>query len=212
MGNVISTNIGERKTIVFNGKELETGIYKYSVNNPIYLGKTDVMNDNVIDRRYHGGLDKACYLYPSENYEFWKEQFSGLKMEWGMFGENLTTLGLIESDVRIGSIYQIGEALVQVTQPRQPCFKLGIRFNNAKVVKLFSNSPYPGIYVRILKEGYVKTGDSIQLIEYMSNSLSLVDVFGLLMKRNSDKTMFEKAINDIHLAKSAKQDLMEIFY
>ena len=131
-------------------------------------------------------------------------------MDWGMFGENLTTEGILEKDIRIGSIYQIGETIVQVTQPRQPCYKLGIKFEDARMVKLFSQSPYPGIYVRVLKEGNIKAGDSIQLIEEMANSLSLVDVFGLLMKRNSDKEMIEKALKDIYLAESAKKDLLKI--
>lgn len=210
MGTVISTNIGEKVSINHNGKVIQTGIYKYPVNTSIYLGKTDVVNDYVVDRRYHGGVDKACYLYPSENYKFWKEQYPDLKMEWGMFGENLTTQGLFENTVRIGSTYQIGDVVIQVTQPRQPCYKLGIRFNDAKVVKMFSNSPYSGIYVRVLNEGYIKAGDSINLIEENDKSLSLVEVFALLMKRNSDTEMFQKALDDKYIAESAKRDLLKI--
>jgi MOSC domain-containing protein YiiM len=210
MGKVIATNIGEKVTIVHNNKEVETGIYKFSVPKPIFLGETGVDNDQVIDTRYHGGLEKACYLYPSENYNYWKPLFPNLKWEWGMFGENLTIEGLLEADIAIGNSYQIGEAVVQVTQPRQPCFKLGVRFNDPRIVKLFSNSPYPGIYVRVLHPGFVKTGDAISLLEHQSESISLTDVYALLMNRNKDVRLMESAICNPYLAASAKRDLLKI--
>lgn len=210
MAKVISTNIGECVTIVYRGKEVQTGIYKYPVEDPIWLGQTDVRTDHVIDRKYHGGVDKACYLYPAENYPYWAKKFPNLKLEWGMFGENLTIEGLMEADARIGATYQIGEAVVQVSQPRQPCFKLGIRFGDKKMVKLFSNAPYPGIYVRVLHEGYVKAGDTVSLIYDHPESLNLPEVFSLLMNRNNDLKMFQKALNDPFLARSAKRDLEKI--
>ncbi|MFA9391873.1 MAG: MOSC domain-containing protein [Prolixibacteraceae bacterium] len=210
MGKVISTNIGEKVTIIHNGVEKQTGIYKYTVNEPIFLGQTDVEKDHVMDRKYHGGIDKACYLYPSENYDYWQKQFPSLKMEWGMFGENLTTEGFIERTIRIGTTYQIGEAIVQVSQPRQPCYKLGIRFNDPKMVKLFSNAPYPGIYVRVLNEGFVKAGDSMVQLNEPSESLVLTDVFALLMKRNNNKGLMMRALSDPFLAASAKKDLAKL--
>lgn len=210
MGKVISTNIGEKVTIEHNGEKIQTGIYKYSVNEPIFLGETDVEKDNVMDRRYHGGIDKACYMYPVENYAHWKDIFPDLKFEMGMFGENLTIEGLLEKDAHIGATYKIGEAIVQVSQPRQPCYKLGIRFNAPKMVKLFSAAPFPGIYVRVIKEGWVKAGDSIELVENRTESLTLPEVFSLLMRRNSDQYLFERALNDEFLAASAKKDLRKI--
>ena len=210
MAKVISTNIGELVTIVHRGKKIETGIYKYPVDHPIFLGQTDVLRDQVIDRKYHGGVDKACYLYPAENYPYWAKKFPNLKLDWGMFGENLTIEGLLEADSRIGATYQIGEAVVQVSQPRQPCFKLGIRFGDQRMVKLFSNAPYPGIYVRVLHEGLVKSGDSISLIYDHPESLNLTEVYSLLMNRNKDFKMFQKALNDPFLARSAKRDLEKI--
>jgi MOSC domain-containing protein YiiM len=210
MGKVIATNIGKKVTIIHNNKELETGIYKFSVEKPVFLGETGVDTDQVIDTRYHGGLEKACYLYPSENYTYWKSFFPKLKWEWGMFGENLTVEGLQEADIAIGNIYKIGEAIVQVTQPRQPCFKLGVRLNDPRIVKLFSNAPYPGIYVRVLQTDFVKAGDEISLIEEKKESILLTDVFALLMKRNNDEQLMESAINNPFLAESAKKDLMEI--
>jgi MOSC domain-containing protein YiiM len=210
MSKVISTNIGEKVTIIHNNKEVETGIYKYPVSVPIFLGSTDVEHDQVVDRKYHGGEDKACYLYPSENYDYWKPLFPEVKWEWGMFGENLTVEGLIEADVRIGAIYRIGEALVQVSQPRQPCFKLGVRFNNVAIVKLFSGSPFPGIYVRVLESGSVKTGDSIFLVEDKPQSFTLAEVYKMLMNGNKNEEMIQRAIADPLLAESAKRDLLKL--
>lgn len=210
MMKVISTNIGEKVTIVHNGKEEQTGIYKYPVEAPVYLGRTGVLKDHVMDTRYHGGVDKACYMYPVENYTYWQSIYPNLNLQWGMFGENLSIEGLSESTVRIGDIYKIGEAEVQVSQPRQPCYKLGIRFNDPKVVKQFSNSEFPGIYVRVLKEGYVRVGDEIELLQAQTDSLSVTEIFELLMKRQRDLSQIEKALSDPFLADSAKKDLHKI--
>lgn len=208
---IIATNIGKKVTLIHNGKEVETGIYKNPVEEPISLGKTDVDHDHVIDRRFHGGVDKACYLYPSEHYSYWHSLFPNVEMGWGAFGENLTTEGLDERTVKIGNVYQIGEALVQVTQPRQPCYKLGIRFNDASMVKSFSKSDFPGIYVRILKEGTVSANDSIELVEEKSDALSLAVVFALLMHREKDEKLVLKALNDEFIAESARRDIRKLF-
>src|SRR5665811_846906 len=125
---IISTNIGEARTINWKNREVKTGIFKFPVNEPIFLGKENVENDNVIDRRYHGGIDKACYLYSAEHYNYWQKKYPKLEMPWGMFGENLTVEGLHEATINIGDIFKIGETVVQATQPRQPCFKLEFRF------------------------------------------------------------------------------------
>ena len=132
---VISTNLGKRTKIIWNGKETMTGIYKYPVEQPLYLDTDDVQGDTVVDRKYHGGTYKACYLFSADNYPYWKEKYPLLDWDWGMFGENLTIEGLDESQVSIGSTYKLGNALVQITQPREPCYKLGIRFGNQDILK-----------------------------------------------------------------------------
>ena len=120
---IISTNIGKPQTIEWRGNQIQTGIYKNSVNHPISLESEDVLNDHVMDRRYHGGTDKACYLYSADHYKMWSELYPDVEMPWGMFGENLTVKGLNEAEINIGDTFQIGNAVVQATQPRQPCFK-----------------------------------------------------------------------------------------
>ena len=99
---IISTNIAEPTTIEWNGQQIQTGIYKYPVEIPIYMGIEGVENDHVLDRKYHGGADKACYLYSADHYSFWKNKYPNLEWIWGMFGENLTVIGLDESEIRIG--------------------------------------------------------------------------------------------------------------
>ncbi|WP_372948175.1 MOSC domain-containing protein [Mariniphaga sp.] len=205
---VISTNIGEPKTIVWNGKKEQTGIYKYPVEHPIFLGKEDVENDHVMDRKYHGGVDKACYLYSAEHYSYWKKFYPELEIPWGMFGENLTVEGLYENEINVGDTFEIGEAVVQATQPRQPCYKLGIRFQNPKVVKQFVDSGFPGVYVRVLKNGKVKTGDKMILKE-KSDSVSIQKVFELLYTDNFQEEPLKQALNNKFLAESCRRDLLK---
>lgn len=205
---IISTNIGEQRIVNWKGKEVKTGIFKYPVTKPIFLGPEDVENDHVIDRRYHGGIDKACYLYSADHYSYWKAFYPDLEMPFGIFGENLTVKGLHEAQVNIGNIYQIGEAVVQATQPRQPCFKLEFRFNNPKIVQQFIDSGFAGVYVRVLQKGLVRTGDSMELIE-RKNSLSIQKVFELLYTSNFQKEDVQLAVNDPFIAASCKKDLLK---
>lgn len=207
---VISTNIGKKRKVTWGNQEIYTGIYKFQVNNPISLGLTDVENDQVIDRRYHGGLDKSCYLYAANHYEYWKQLFPDLDWQWGMFGENITVEGLDESELYIGDILKIGETEVQITQPRQPCFKLGIRLENSMAVKKFIEAERPGIYVRILKPGKVKSGDTIEIKNKKANSYSVKDVFHFLYHSKTNKENIKTAMKIPELAESCKMDLSKL--
>ena len=207
---VISTNIGQPKLIEWRGQQIETGIYKKPVNHAIYLGNEDVADDHVIDRRYHGGVDKACYLYSADHYSFWKGKYPDAEYAWGMFGENLTITGLSESEIRIGDRFQLGEAVVQVSQPRQPCFKLGIRFNDQKVVSDFWELPYPGVYLRVIKQGNVKIGDELVLLESNEASLTVSQVFSIFSSNRENLELMAKALSDEFLAGSCRRDIEKI--
>ncbi len=183
---IISTNIAKPTKFIWNGKEVTTGIYKEPINGPIFLGKTDVKGDEVTDRKHHGGEFKACYLFSENQYDYWKGLYPNLDWNWGMFGENLTVEDLNEDDIQIGDIYKVGEALVQITQPREPCFKFGYKFGNQNALKQFIDKGYSGTYVRILQEGYVTAGDEFQLTEKAKNSISTRSFFNLLFSRNKD--------------------------
>jgi MOSC domain-containing protein YiiM len=205
---IVSTNLGNPQTIIWNGKEVQTGIYKYPVVEPIFLGNEDVKNDSVVDRKHHGGPDKACYMYPANHYSYWESFYPLPDKPWGMFGENLTVEGLYENEVCIGDIFQLGEATVQATQPRQPCYKLGVRFNDPNVVKRFVESGFPGVYVRVLKTGFVATGDDMKAIK-RNNTISVQKVFELLYTSDFQKEELLKAIDNPYLAESCKRDLLK---
>lgn len=207
---VLSTNIGNATTIEWKGKKLLTGIYKKPVNSPIYLDNKDVINDHVIDRKYHGGNDKACYVFSENHYAYWKKLYPKLDWNWGMFGENLSISNLDESQIFIGDIFKVGDAIVQISQPRQPCFKLGIRFGAQKMVKQFVEYGYSGVYLRILTKGFVKTGDKLELVGKIDESLSVKEVFRLIYEKVQDeKSNVIKALIIESLAQSCKNDLRQ---
>lgn len=204
---IISLNLGEKKTVSWRGKPVQTGIYKFPVEGPIYLGKTDVDNDVVYDRKYHGGIDKACYLFSADHYPQWQKKYSKLDWAYGMFGENITIKGLDENQFLIGDILRIGGATVQISQPRQPCFKLGIRFGTQTVLKQFIRQRQPGIYVRVLDSENVYQGDSVELIERPHNSIRLMEVWDLLYAPNPDVNLLQFALDYPLLSDGCKDSL-----
>ena len=204
---VKTVNIGERQTVEWRGKKVETGIYKFPVDGSILLEQEDVVGDHVVDRRYHGGVDKACYLYSADHYPFWQSLYPDVDWQPGMMGENVTIEGFSEKRIQIGDIYALGDAIVQVSQPRQPCFKLGIRVGTQKVIKTFINNPYPGVYVKIIRAGKVKAGDGFELRERLHNSIGLLEVWDLLYKADLDEDLLEFAVDFQHLADACRETL-----
>ena len=204
---VISTNIGLPTTIIWNGKEEKTGIYKYPTSKSLNLGKSDVENDTVIDRVHHAGENKACYLFSADQYPHWKSLYPNLEWDWGMFGENLTVEGLDESVIRIGDVYKIGNATVQVSQPREPCYKLGIRFGSQNILKQFIEHGHPGTYVRILEEGTVKKGDVLQLVKQSNNELTVKQFYELLYAKQKDVYILKMALENASLPAYKKERL-----
>lgn len=205
---VVSINIGEKQVITWKGKKLETGIYKKPVNGTIYLDKEDVRNDYVIERKFHGGIFKACYMYSSNHYEYWQDLYPNLKFSFGMFGENLTVQGLDEKNIRIGDVYQIGKAKVEVTQPRQPCYKLGIKFKTQKILKQFINVPYPGVYLKVLVPGEVAAGNEMILIEKGDPVGNIKDVFHLLYHSSEkDALRIHKILHNQDLPADLRKNL-----
>ena len=174
---LLSTNIGERKTVTWKNKTVETGIYKHATKAPIFLGEEDVVGDAVIDRKHHGGIDQAVYGYSFKHYEYFKKLYPDLEFEFGMFGENLTFDDLNEEEITVGSTYNLGECILEVTKPRQPCSKLGIKFGTQKIVKQFWNTSFSGTYFKVLKTGFVKTGDTLNLIHKQKSASTIAEVY-----------------------------------
>ena len=174
---VISVNIGKKETIQYKNKTYLTGINKYPVKTSIFLGLEDVENDHVIDRRYHGGFEKAVYAYGENHYEFWQNLYPNLDFHYGMFGENLTIDNLLEEEIFVGNVYQLGKAIIEVTKPRKPCVKLGIKFNNPEVIKQFWNSTKSGVYFKVLQTGNVAKNDVLILLKEPKNTLTIAEVY-----------------------------------
>ena len=185
---IVSTNIAKPTTILWNGKTQTTGMYKNPIKTGIYLEKEDVKGDEVTDRKHHGGVFKACYLFSEDHYDYWKNLYPNIDFNYGIFGENLTVKGLDETKISVGDIYKIGTALVQVTQPREPCFKLGIRFGTQTILKQFINHARPGTYVRVLEEGLIKPGDKMTLVQAAKNSLTTTQLFTLIFAKQKDQS------------------------
>ncbi|ASV31331.1 MOSC domain-containing protein [Maribacter cobaltidurans] len=207
---VISTNICNKpKTFIWNGKEEQTGIFKYPTDDKLFLTKGDVKKDTVIDRVHHGGENKACYLFDKDQYPFWKGKYPNLDWNWGMFGENLTVGHLDESKIRVGNIYSIGNALVQVSQPREPCYKLGIRFGTQEVLKQFIDQNRPGTYVKILEEGEVAVGDEFKLVELSKNTLTVQEFYELMFLREKPQGLLKKFMDNVAVPQYKKDRFLK---
>lgn len=174
---VISVNIGDKRKVQWQNKTIETGIFKFPVEDPIFLDLEDVQKDNVVDRKYHGGKEQAVYAYGEQHYEFWKGLYPKQEWNYGMFGENLTISELDETKIHVGNVYQLGEAKIEVTKPREPCFKLGVRFNDPSIIKQFWNSTKSGIYFKILKTGFVAKDDEFLLLNTSENNFTIAEVY-----------------------------------
>ncbi|MBD3891242.1 MOSC domain-containing protein [Olleya marilimosa] len=204
---IIATNIAKPTTIVWNGKTQTTGIYKYPTKEGIYLNKEEVKGDEVSDRKHHGGIFKACYIFSEDHYAYWQNLYPNLDFNYGIFGENLTVKGLDETKISVGDIYKIGTALVQVTQPREPCFKLGIRFGTQAILKQFIKHARPGTYVRVLEEGLIKPEDKMILVQAATNSLTTTQLFSLLFAKQKDQSQLALIVNNDAIPLKKRQKL-----
>jgi MOSC domain-containing protein YiiM len=181
---VLSVNVGLPRKVLFNGQTITTAIFKDPVKGPVMLRKINLDGDKQADLTVHGGVDKAVYSYPAEHYDYWRKQYPNIDIIWGMFGENFTTEGLMEDTVNIGDQVQIGSAKIVATQPRMPCYKLGVRFGIMEIIRRFLSSGRPGIYFKVLKQGEVKTDDKIEIIEKDKNNVTVKDIVRLYINRD----------------------------
>lgn len=173
---ILSVNVGLPRIVSYNGEPVSTAIFKDAVAGKIRVNDFNLEGDRQADLRVHGGYSKAVYVYPSEHYEFWKNELPEMDLPFGMFGENLTSEGLTEKEVFIGDRFRIGTAEFLVTEPRQPCFKLGIRFGDSRIIKKFAKSGRSGFYLAIAKTGELEKGDKIEFLEREQNEISIFDV------------------------------------
>ncbi|GAA4281533.1 MOSC domain-containing protein [Gaetbulibacter aestuarii] len=193
---ITATNIASPRQITFKGRTETTGIYKQPVESGIFLGSEDVANDEVTDRKHHGGLYKACYLFSGDHYAYWEELYPELDWQYGMFGENITVSAMDDCKLTIGSIYAVGDAEIQITIPREPCYKLGVKFGSQEIINQFVSHGFPGTYARVLKEGRVKPGDTFKLLKEVKNGITTTQFFRLLYDKNKDIGHLKKALEN----------------
>ncbi|HEV3166454.1 MAG TPA: MOSC domain-containing protein [Isosphaeraceae bacterium] len=189
---IVSLNVGLPREVEWHGQTVLTSIFKAPVDRRLRVSKLNFEGDQQSDLTVHGGVDKAVYVYPSEHYEYWRKELPDVDLPWGVFGENLTTDGLLE-DVRIGDRFRAGSAEFVVTQPRLPCFKLGIRFKRADIVKRFLHSGRTGFYFAVTQEGEVGAGDSLEPIERAAEGLTVTDVVNLYTVDAKNQEMLRRA-------------------
>ena len=191
---IISVNVGLPRLVLRNGEPVSTGIFKEPVSGRVMTRTLNLDGDRQSDLSVHGGPLKAVYVYPSEHYEFWKQELPEMDLPWGVFGENFTTTGLFETEVNIGDKFRVGQAELMVTQPRMPCYKLGIRFGRADIIKRFLVSERSGFYLSVAKEGEVGAGDEFQLLEKNESGVRVVDVTRLYGSDKANVDLLRRAI------------------
>lgn len=172
-----SMQVGKPRPVEINGKTVITSIFKDHIKGPLLLKTLNLVGDEQADLRVHGGADKALYAYSLDTYPKWQKLRPNDIFDNGAFGENLSMDSLPEDDIYIGDTYKLGEAIVQVTQPRFPCYKLGVKFKDPKIIKQFMQFERPGVYFRVLKEGLINDGDELILIEQEKTLLSILELF-----------------------------------
>ena len=194
-GHIVSLNVGTPKEIPVRGnRTVLTSIFKSPIEGRRAVRRHNIEGDQQSDLTVHGGPYKAIYCYPEEHYTFWKAELPATDFTPGMFGENLTTSGLLEDQVCIGDRFRAGSALLQVTQPRMPCFKLGIRFDRADMVKRFWRAGRPGIYFSIVEEGDIASADTLERTTEHPSHVSIADVLALYTGTKDDPDLLERAL------------------
>ena len=201
---VVSVSVGLPREVSVNGKSVLTGIFKQPVEGRVVVRRLNLDGDRQADLSVHGGPSKAVYVYPSEHYEYWKHELPEMKLPWGMFGENFTSAGLFEQELNIGDKYSVGSAVVMVTEPRMPCYKLGIKFGRADIVKKFLASERTGFYFAVLQEGEVGADDPIELIEASKRNVKVTDITLLYTREKRNAGLLHRAMEVEALPESWK--------
>jgi MOSC domain-containing protein YiiM len=206
---LISLNVAAPRTVVWKGHEVRTGIFKEPVEGPVMMRRLNLDGDRQADLTVHGGTAKAVYAYPCEHYPLWKSELPGMVLPWGMFGENLTTEGMIEHEIHIGDKFRIGEAIVMVTQPRTPCYKLALKFQRDDMLKRMLTNGRSGFYFAVVQQGVVRAGDAIERIHEDPERISVAEINTLYRDGGKDANLLRRAANLEALPESWRDYLRE---
>ena len=206
---VLSINVSEPQKVIFNGKELITSIYKKPVSKKVMVTSQGIEGDRQADLSAHGGYDKAVYGYSYNHYKLWGERLNKEFTEFGLVGENLTIDDFDENNINIGDRFQINDCILQVSQPRIPCYKIGIKMNSRDFPKMFSQSGFLGSYFRVIQEGNIEQGNEIQKVHSEENSMSLKDIASLLFVDVKNIDSMKKAVDIKSLTEEIKEKFRE---
>jgi len=190
---ILSVNVGLPREVMWKGKSVTTGIFKEPVVGRVTVRSHHLEGDAQADLTVHGGIDKAVYAYPFEHYDAWRREVPDLDFPVGVFGENLTITGLKEEDVRIGDRFRVGSAELKVTEPRMPCFKLGMRVGRPEIVQWMLSNHRSGFYLAVMQEGEVIAGDTLERLSREDHNVTVADIFQLYTREKSDPVLLQQA-------------------
>jgi MOSC domain-containing protein YiiM len=205
---IISVNVGLPREVVWKGMTVQTGIFKDPVDKPVTISKLNLAGDHQADLTVHGGAEKAVYAYPAEHYEYWRKNLPDVPFSWGKFGENLTTVGLWEDKLCIGDLVRVGSAVLRVTQPRMPCYKLQLRFNRGDMIKRFLVSGRSGFYFSVVNPGDVGAGSKAEILHRDPHSVTVADIVSLYLDQRRDPQLLQRALNVTSLPENWKIQLV----
>ena len=194
MAELISVNLGMPRPIDTSTGPVLSGIFKSPTDEPVRVRRDNLQGDGQADLSAHGGENKAVYGYPHEHYATWSSELGRNDLSPGQFGGNLTTRGFLETEVGLGDVFRIGSALLQVSQPRSPCFKLGLRMGDPTFVRTFLRSGRPGFYFRVAEEGTLRRGDPIERIERGETGITVYELWDLSFGTDNDPARLRLAL------------------
>lgn len=188
---IVSIQVGRIRTVPFKGKDVTTGIFKLPVKGPVRVETLRLEGDEQADLKVHGGADKAVYAYSLDTLPWWRQKRPNDVFDYGSFGENLSIDQINEDQVFIGDVFEVGTALLQVSEPRFPCFKLGIKFNDQEILKQFMELGRSGVYFRVLREGEIDVGQNLKLISQEKVLAPISEFFEFTQKKPTKKRVEE---------------------
>ncbi|MBD2704611.1 MOSC domain-containing protein [Spirosoma sp. BT702] len=203
--HILSVNVGLPRSVEWAGRTITTGIFKQPIQGAVSLEPLNFVGDQQADLKVHGGPDKAVYAYDNLHYEHWQHQLERDDWTPGLFGENLTTEGLLESEVHIGDLFRVGSALLRAVQPRFPCYKLNVRFDDPGMTRRFAREGRSGIYFRVVEPGAVQASDVITLIEAANTNITIQTVFQIVLNRQANADLLAQLVALPHLPDSIKR-------
>ena len=203
--NLISVNLGEERILQRRDRVEKTGIFKFPTEEAVKVTKLGLERDVIISKQHHGGPDQAVYVYGAADYEWWSRELEK-EIAAGTFGENLTISGLESANFNVGDYIHLGEITLQVTAPRIPCSTFATRMSDPQWVKRFHHAERPGLYCRVINEGFVRTGEPVSTEKYVGETISIVDLFRDYYEKNKSEATLRRQLN-APIAIRARRDL-----